>query len=787
MTIVKLDRNQARWRCDPSSLGFKNTSELDVSIGILAQPDAIEALQYGIETRALGSNVFVRGLSGFGRMPLINQVVTQSSIGSVTLPDRCYVYNFSEPDQPKLLELGAGAGRSFQLAMDRFAEFIKVDLPQYLDSDIVKSKQRQLNQRTQEEIQEIGRPFDDELRLAGLAIVPVQIGQNMLPTILPIIDGKPVPLEELQQRRLTDEITEEAFAEIDKKIASFEKKFNDLGQAINNSQIKHREALQDLTVKEAKQFISSRIDALKQQFNFDSVKTFLDEINEDLINVELRHAAPNVDFTVNYRVNLIRSKAADTPRPVISVSNPNLANLVGRIDQEFASNGALVRSDHLMIKPGALLEADGGFLIIEAQDILTEPGSWAALLRTLKTGYFEMGMGDLLGLWGGPKLRPKPIPVDIKVILVGDPESYYLLNQYEPRFASLFKILADFADTIDRDPAGFSAYASVISNLVERDALSPFSNEAVAGLIEHGARICAQKGQLTSRFGRIADIAREASFIAEKSANSERPKAVQGSHVTAAIANTRRRADIPARRFRRLIADKVLRIDLEDNVVGQINGLAVTSEGPLTFGFPTRITASIGPGKDGAINIEREASLSGRVHTKGFLILKGLIQKLLNLQHPLAFVVSIAFEQTYGGIDGDSASAAEFCCLLSALTGIAIKQSMAITGAVDQHGNILPIGGATEKIEGFYDACLSLGVNADHGVVIPESNVGDLMLREDVVEAVDVGSFSLYSVTSIMDVLPLMMERETGVSMQAEEIVSIARDKALEFWLSTKP
>jgi lon-related putative ATP-dependent protease len=786
MATVKLGKEQARWRCEPAKLNFNNTSEIDVSISILGQPDAIEALQYGLETRAPGSNVFVRGLSGFGRMPLINQVVMQSSLGSVTLPDRCYVYNFSEPDQPRLLEIGAGIGRSFQQAMDRFAEFIKVDLPQYLDSDIVKSKLRQLNQRTQNEIKEIGRPFDEELRLAGLSIVSVQIGQNMLPTIMPVIEGKAVTLEELQQRRLSDEITEEAFDEIDKKVESFEKKFAELGQEINNAQISHREALQDLTVKEAKQFISSRINILKGQFDFESVKEFLDEINDDLINVEMRNTNPNIDFTLNYRVNLIRSKTADTQRPVISVSNPNLASLVGRIDQEFAGNGALVRSDHLMIKPGALLEADGGFLILEAQDILTEPGSWAALLRTLKTGFFEMGMGELLGLWGGPKLRPKPIPVDIKVILVGNPESYYLLNQYEPRFASLFKVLADFADTIDRDAAGFEAYGNVISNLVQRDGLSHFSSEAVARLIEHGARICAQKGQLTSQFGRIADIAREASFIAEKSLSNDDAIHVQGIHVTDAIANTRRRADIPARRFRRLIANKVLRIDLEDKVVGQINGLAVTSEGPLTFGFPTRITASIGPGRDGAINIEREASLSGNVHTKGFLILKGLIQKILNLHHPLAFSVSIAFEQTYGGIDGDSASAAEFCCLLSALTAIPIKQSMAITGAIDQHGNILPIGGATEKIEGFYDACLSLGVRANHGVIIPESNVGDLMLREDIVEAVGSGTFTIYSVSSIMNVLPLMMERETDSIMEAEDIVRIARDKALEFWLATK-
>ncbi len=782
MAAKQITAELARWVCNPDDLGFKDTRALEAKSDILGQQDAVDALQFGLETRIHGNNVFVRGLSGFGRMSLIDQMIKKSSQNPVELPDQCYVHNFAESDQPKLVELKAGSGKTFQRAMDRFAEFARTDLPEYLNSDIVKAKQRKLNKEIQEEIRKIGSPFDEELHKAGLAVVPIQVGQNTLPTILPIIGGKPVSFDELQQLRLADTVSEEEYKAIEEKLTEFDQKFSELGQEINNVQIKHREDMQAIIVAEAKNFVSSRINALKIQFDNSQVHEFLDEINDDLINVKMTATDNLENFTQHYRVNLIRSRDPSAPRPVVSVSNPNLNNLVGRIDQEFSRQGIFARSDHLMIKPGALLEANGGFLILEAQDILSEPGAWAALLRTLKTGLFEMGGNDPFAIWSGPRLRPKPIPIDIKVILVGNPDVYYLLNHYEPRFSSLFKVLADFADTIPRDSDGFNAYANLVARLIERDKLTHFSNTAVAKLIEHGSRICAQKNQLTSRFSRIADIAREAAFIAEKNDN----ELVTSSDVISAIRRTRRRADIPARRFRRLISDRTIKITFSGSIVGQINGLAVTSEGPLTFGFPTRITASIGPGKDGAINIERESDLSGSVHTKGFLILKGLIQRVLHLQHPLAFSASIAFEQTYGGIDGDSASAAEFCCLISALTNLPVRQSIALTGAVDQHGNILPIGGATEKIEGFYDACRTIDSDSTQGAIIPESNLGDLMLREDVVDSISAKEFTIYTISTIEDLLPILLERESGESLTCSEILTLAREKALQYWLATK-
>jgi len=367
-------------------------------------------------------------------------------------------------------------------------------------------------------------------------------------------------------------------------------------------------------------------------------------------------------------------------------------------------------------------------------------------------------------------------------VLVGDPALYFLLEEYEPRFAPLFKVLADFSDTLTRDQAGYSAYANVVARLVKSDQLLAFTAEAVAGLIEQGARICAQQGQLSSRFGRIADIAREASFIARRDGNS----IVDAKHIKLSITQGRRRAEIPARRFKRLLAEGSLRIDVAGKVIGQMNGLAVTSAGPVIYGFPTRITASIGPGNAGAVNIERESDLSGAVHTKGFLILSGLLRFLLRLKHPMAFSAGIAFEQTYGGIDGDSASGAEICCLISALTDLPIRQDLAMTGAVDQKGNILPVGAVSEKIEGFFEACQTVGATGTQGVIIPAANSREMMLREDVLEAVGAGQFMIYAVSNIYQALGLLLDRAPGEALDLEytqdTILAIAQHRAHEYW-----
>lgn len=776
--LAELTAEQCRWRCDPELLGFESTADVEPLQRIMGQEDAVEALQFGLKNRYRGDNVFVRGLSGFGRMSLINQMIADIADGDPDTPDRCYINNFENSDQPKLLVLPQGRGREFCHSMDEFAEFVRVDLPAYFQSDIVKGKQKQFVAASQEEIQALGKPLDEELKNAGLTLVPVQVGQNMVPVIMPVEDGKPVSFEVMQQRRLEGAISEEEFSTLTKKISGFEKQLNDLGERVSTLQIQQQQNLQELMADEARHYVRSRMETIRKRFSLPVVHSYLDAVEEDLISQRLMNGDDLLEFSRLYRVNLVAAHQRGGKRPVVSLSNPTMANLLGTVETEFMPSGNVTRSDHLMIKPGALLQADGGFLIVEAREILSEPGAWSVLLRSLRTGLLDMTNIDPTGFWPVPRLKPEAIPIDVKVVLVGDPEVHAILSAYEPRFVDLFKVLADFSDTIARDKDGFSTYATMLSRLTERDSLLPLGKRAVATLIEHGARICAQSGRLTTRFGRIAELAREASFIAREAGE----KAVSEVHVLDSIARSKHRADLPARRFRRLIADRTIRIDTNGELVGQINGLAVTSTGSLMYGFPSRITATIGPGNAGMVNIERESDLSGAIHTKGFMILSGLMRTILDLDHPMAFSASIAFEQSYGGIDGDSASGAEFCCLISALTNFPINQQYAMTGAVDQKGNILPIGGVSEKLEGFYDACQALGFTGLQGVIIPETNVSELMLREDVVASVAAGAFHIYPVSRIEQALVRFMDRPySGIEAA---ILETAREKAHAYYQS---
>ena len=600
----------------------------------------------------------------------------------------------------------------------------------------------------------------------------------MVPMILPVIEGKAVGFDELQKMRLEGRMPEEDFKALTEKISSFEQELAALGEQFTTVQLQLEESVRQLFADEATHYVEKRLGLIKSRFVLPEVTGFLDEILHDLITRRLH--SESIDFAALYRVNLVSSRGTHEQAPVISVANPTLINLVGTIDGDIIPGTNLTRSDHLSIKPGALLDANGGFLIMEAREIISEPGAWSVLLRTLRSGMFELTQLDPFGMWNVGRLKPEPIPVDIKVILVGDPETHYLLDQYEPRFANLFKVLADFNDTIKRDASGFDAYSRVLARLAESDGLKPFRKDAVAMLIEHGARICSQGDRLTSRFGRISDVAREASFIAGENAHSE----VQAEDVILSIQHSRDRANLPSRRFQRLIADSTILIDVKGEVIGQVNGLAVTSAGPLVYGFPTRITATIGPGHAGVINIERESDLSGSIHTKGFMILSGLFRHVLRLDHPMAFSSSIAFEQSYGGIDGDSASGAEFCCLLSALTNTALRQDLAMTGAIDQKGHILPIGAVTEKVEGYYDACCSLGLTGTQGVIIPRSNSDELMLRLDVVDAIAQGRFHVYSVSRIEQAVELFMGIPFGDldNPEAGSVLAVARQKAHDYW-----
>lgn len=752
---LSLPASRVRWRCDPDRLGFGTTAQVTPDPGILGQPDAIEALRYGLETRAHGTNVFVRGLSGYGRMELIHQMIEEIAPESGALPDLCYVRNFDVPDQPRLLSLPQGTGRDFRDRMERFAEIVQSDLFEYLKSDNISAAQRRLSDQTRRDIQALGQPFEKELAADGLVLMPMQVGQNMMPTILPVIKGQPVQFDQVQRMLAEGKMSQPEYERLIELVSQQESRLAVLAEQTGKVQESYRAALSDLITNEADRYIEQRLAGIRQRWPDAAIQSFLDDVAQDLLQHHV--LTPNEpDFHRDYLVNLVRARKPGGECAVIAAANPSALSLIGTVDHVFAQSGFISRSDHMMIKPGTLLDADGGFLVVEAQDILAEPAAWQILLRVIKTGTLEIFSADPFGM--SPRLRPEAIPVDIKVVLVGDPQVYYLLDSLEPRFAQLFKVLADFSDTLPRDDDGIAIYGNVLARIAAQDQLAPFTAEASALLIEHGARVAAEQHRLTTRFGRIADIAREGAYLARKAGRAS----TTGVDIREAIEIARRRAGIPARTFQRMIANRSLRIEVEGQRVGQVNGLAVTSAGPIVFGFPSRITASVAIGEHGVVNIERESHLSGAVHTKGFLILRGLLQRLLALDHPLTFSATLAFEQTYGGIDGDSASAAELCCLISALTDIPIQQGLAITGAVDQHGNILPIGSATEKIEGFFNACTALGPAAGQGVIIPESNAEELMLRQDIVDAVDAGRFQVFAVSHIGEALTLLTGRDAG-------------------------
>ncbi|MGB2984311.1 MAG: ATP-binding protein, partial [Phycisphaerae bacterium] len=771
-----------RWRCDPSALPFGSTKDVEPMVGVVGQDEAIEALRFGLETNAPGQNVFVRGLTGTGRMTLLKRMMEDIQPTCPLALDRCYVHNFAQPDRPRLVTLPRGRGEEFRRRVDKVVEFIRDDLAAALASEGVKARQAALERTSKSEFEQVTKPFEETLRAAGLGVVMLQAGPVAQPAIFPLVDGKPVPPEEFEQLHGQGKITDEHRQAVREGYERFKQQLSEIGEKTNEIRQKYQEGVRELLEKSARSILIQSVRRIQKDFEEPAVRTFLGELIEDIVGNRLVMLDKAGEFTRLYRVNVILTHGEDAACPMIAENTPTIRNLLGTIDYEFVRDEE-ARATHMGIRAGSLLRADGGYLILEAGDLLSEPGAWRVLVRTLRTGRLEIIPQERMQFWSGPALKPEPIDIHVKVILLGTFNLYYLLDAHDPDFSELFKVLADFDSTIPREERGIHEYARVLARIASEEGLNPFDRSAVAMLVEHGARIAAQEGKLTARFGRLADIAREASFLAGKANRTD----VHADDVREAVRRSKRRADLPARRFRELLAKRTIRIQTEGKAIGQINGLAIMHAGPLAYGFPARITATIGPGRAGVLNIEREAALSGAIHTKGFYILGGLLRWLLKTDHPLAFDASIAFEQSYGGIDGDSASGAEICCLLSALTDVPLRQDLAMTGAIDQLGNVLPIGGVNEKIEGFFDACRDGNLTGTQGVIIPEVNAGDLMVREDVADACREGSFRIFAVQTIheaLEVLTGMPAGKHGADGRYPEntLLALAVERARDYW-----
>ncbi|MDE0057424.1 MAG: ATP-binding protein [Defluviicoccus sp.] len=778
---LRLAGGALRWCCEALLPSFATTAEVEPITGVVGQDDAIEALRYGLEVYAPGQNIYVRGIAGTGRMTLVRQLLEDISPTCPLAEDRAYVHNFAQPSRPRLISLPRGRGRGFRDGVDRLIEFIEDELAQTLNSDQVRAQRAALDAASQQAMRDLAAPFEKELRAAGLAMATRQVGGVMQPDILPVIDGEPVPLDRLEALESQGKIEAGEVERMHERIAGFAVGFEEINHRIAELRLDHRERLKALLESETRRFLGFHIEAIESEFDLPAVREFLAEIVADLVQ-RLGALDRIKTATRQYRVNLLLEHEEGSGCPIVIENTPTLRNLLGEIEREFVAEGGL-HADHMMIQAGSLLQADGGFLILEARDVLAEPGAWKMLLRSLRAGSIEILPAEFTSPFGAPFLKPDPIPMNVKVVLIGDGGLYEMLSAADPDFGQLFKVLADFETTIARDGTGVRYYAGVISRLARDERLLPFSRDAVVALVDHGARIAGRQDRLTTRFGRLADIAREAAFLAAKA----RRRAVAGEDVADAIRRGRRRADLPARRFRQRIAEGSIGIRTGGTELGQVNGLAVVSAGPLTYGFPQRITATVGPGSAGVVDIEGEAELSGAIHTKGFHILGGLLRQLLKPRHPLAFSASIAFEQSYGGIDGDSASAAEICCLLSALTGVPLRQDLAMTGAIDQLGHIQPIGAVTEKVEGFFAVCEEAGLSGTQGVIVPQANAGDLMLDAEVAGACESGEFAVYAVETIHEALALFTGMEAGAYDPATgyaegTLLRLARDRVHEFW-----
>lgn len=765
---------QLRWRCDPDRLPFETTSEIVPIEGVVGQPGAVEALAFGLNIDAPGQNVFVRGLVGTGRLSLVKAHLEQVDDGHPTSPDRVLVHHFDHPDRPRLLTLPRGTAHDFATAMEGFRRRLRDELADAIDPEALAETRRQLEAEANAAVAAAAKPLEEKLKADGLAMVMVQDQAGQRPLLVPLVDGQPATPDVLPKMIEEGALTQEQLGAAQEAVARHQAAVEAFAAMARGRAQALRERLGEALTTRAREVLEGWVAPLAGRFP--ATAGFLAQVVDDVVTHRLGDLAEPT-FERLYAVNVLLGHEADARRPVLVENHPTVQTLLGSIDPVVLPDGT-AHAAHMAVHAGSLLRADGGTLVLDARDVATTPGAWQALVRTLRSGQVELTPDEVTpSTVRAPGLKPDPIPVSVKVVLLGDPAVYFALDAQDPDFPHLFKVLVDFDDTLSRTDESLGLYAGVLARIGRDASWPPLHRSAVAALVEHAARIAARPDALTARFGRVADLAHEAVWVARRdAAGHEGPIVVTGDHVHEAIRRTKHRADGAGRRFRNQLLRGTLRIDTEGAVVGQVNGLAVMTAGQLTYGFPSRITATVGPGRRGTVNIEGEASLSGAIHTKGFHILGGLLRHLLRTDHPLVFDGSIAFEQSYGGIDGDSASGAEFCCLVSALTDLPLRQDLAMTGAIDQKGHVQAIGAANEKVEGFFDACAVRGLTGSQGVLVPTANVGDLMLRADVAAACADGRFAVYGVERIEEALALLLDTP------ADTVVARAIDAAKRLW-----
>ncbi|MFW5683537.1 MAG: Lon protease family protein [Spirochaetota bacterium] len=733
--------------------------------GLIGQERAARALEFGMNAEGSGFNVFVSGPTGIGKMELVEEYVRKVAAERSAPDDILFVHNHKDPYRPRLLMMPAGKGEHFAEAIRELQTFLEEELPRVFESDEYTERRdeavrrfKQQGESASDDIQKKAQEYGFTMRqtLMGTALVPVK-------------DGEPLGNEELQNLSEDEQKDiQRRKEELQQEIASTQKEY----RKINREAQKRVDELDRQVVEN---YLEGPLEDLRDEYGeYDGVKDYLDAIKTDVQdNVEIvkqknsqgQQVPPQVQqqlqakqqqFFSRFDVNVAVDNAEEDGAPVIVERNPTYSNLVGTIEKEMTM-GALT-TDFTMVKAGSILKANGGFLLLPLEDLLRNPYGWDALKRALDSGRLQIEeLQQQLGLMSVKTLKPQPVPLAAKIVLVGDPMLFKLLHAYDKGFRELFKVRADLDTRMRDDEANRSALVGALQRVAEEEELGRFSDEATARLVQHAIREAEHQKRLSVRMEALADVVRETAFWARRDGSEE----VEMSHVEKALEQRVYRSAQVRDRILELVEDGTILISTTDRRAGQVNGLSVIAPGEISFGRPVRITASVGPGREGIVDIERKTELGGPIHNKGVLIITGFLARLAG-NRPLGINAWVVFEQSYAPVEGDSASLAELIAIVSALAEKPLRQDVAITGSVNQHGDVQAIGGVNEKVEGFFDLCSALELSGDQGVIIPKSNVQNLMLRPDVAEAVRDGSFHLWSVERFGDAVEILSGESMG-------------------------
>ncbi len=762
---------QLRWRCDPDGLPFETTENIQPCDDIIGQERALESIRVGLDIHSIGYNIFVTGLAGTGRFTTIKCVLEDLDIKGKIPDDICYLNNFKNPDMPRMLSLPAGQGNAFKKEMETLIETLKKKIPLVFENETYLNKKKEVVEKYRNKQAELFREFEKKVNREGFALVQIQMGPYSRPGIFPVVEGNPVNIEQLETMVEENKFSREELEKIKEKQGGLINELETIFKETRKSEKEIKEVLTGLDNEVVFPVVEDSISDIKEKFEDEKIQRYLDEVREDILTSlprfrekeEVPSPIPGlpipqpVDTFSEYQVNVVVDNSETKGAPIIVETTPNYRNLFGTIERVIERSGTW-KTDFTHIKAGSFLRANGGYLIFNALDGLLEPGVWPALKRTLKNQVIEFQTYDPFYFFAASALKPEPIECNTKVIMIGDAHIYYLLYSMDDDFKKIFKIKADFDSVMNKDADKVQQYAAFIRKICDEEKLKPFDRAGIGTVVEYGVRLAGRQKKLSTRFYLIADLVREANYWAIK----EGSEVVTERHVDKAIEKKIYRVNLIEEKIQEMIEDGTILIDSDGKEVGQVNGLSVYSLGDHSFGRPSRITAKTSMGKAGIINIEREVEMSGPIHNKGVYILAGYLRDRYAQDKPITMSASICFEQSYSGVEGDSASSTELYALLSSLSGLPLRQDIAVTGSVNQKGEIQPIGGVNEKVEGFFDVCKAKGMTGKQGVMIPHLNIGDLMLRKDVIQTVKEGKFHIYPIKTIEQGVEILTGTEAG-------------------------